>query len=93
MRIYCENSGREARPIKGPKDTTPVFKCFLPGAKKNLDINAHKFDSVLEAADFIRSNRGAGIRVAGIGSGSGQQTAILNANLIVEHDDGRKERI
>ena len=91
MRIFCSVSGREAKPVKGKNDATPVYKCFPPGGKKNLDINAKKFARVEEAANYLRSTSGGGIRVASIGTAKGQATAILNKNLIIEHNDGRRE--
>jgi hypothetical protein len=70
-----------------------VFKCFPPGGKKNLDVNALKFRSIEEAAEYLRATPGGGIRVASIGTEKGQRSAIINTNLIIEHSDGRKERI
>ena len=91
MRIYCALSGREAKPIKGQNDAVPVYKCFPPGGKKNHDANAVKFNRIEDAAAYLRSVSGGGIRVAAIGVGRGQRNAILNKHLVIEHNDGRKE--
>ena len=91
MKIYCRISGREGKPIQGRNDHVPVYKCYPPGGKKNLDSNAKKFSKIEDAAHYLRTISGAGIRVAAIGIGTGQKTAILNSNLVIEHNDGRKE--
>ena len=91
MRICCGVSGREAKPVKGPNDAEPVYKCFPPGGRKNRDGNARKFRSITDAAGRLAQVVGGGIRVARIGNGPGQGSAILNSNLVIEHDDGRKE--
>ena len=84
MRIYHGPSAREATPIQGPNDPVPVYKCFLPGSKKNLDSNARKFERIEDAALFLKSHSGAGIRVAAVGTKTGQRTAIINADLVIE---------
>ncbi len=93
MKIYCEATGRPARAILGRADAEPVFKCFPPGGRKNRDANAVKFRTIEEAADWLRRTAGGGIRVAAIGTATGQGSAILNKGLVIEHSDGRKERL
>ena len=89
MRIYCAISEREAKPIKARNDSVPIYKCFPSGGKKNLDANAKKFLMIEEAAAYLLRTSGGGIRVAA--NKTGDANAILNTNLVIEHDDGRKE--
>ena len=92
MRVYCIESKREARPVKGRNDASPVYKCWRHGGG-NLDRNSIKFRTIEEAAQFLRTNTGGGIRVAANGDRKGQKTAILHNNLVIEYDDGRIERL
>lgn len=93
MKIIHGPSGREAKVIKGPGDLRPVYKCFAPGAKKNTDLNAVKFEKVEDAAAWLRETTGGGVRVAAKGKHSGEGTAILNKGLFIIHSDGRREML
>ncbi|BCH55146.1 hypothetical protein RvVAR031_27560 [Agrobacterium vitis] len=84
MRIYCKLTGREAKPVQGQADPTPVYKCFPKGHPSNEDKYSEKFKTIEEAAIYLISNPGAGIRVAAIGKGTGEKTAILNSTLLIE---------
>ena len=92
MRIFHEPTRREAKAIKGSEDTTPVFKCWKHGGG-NLDKDCYKFTWIEDAADFLRTNRKSGIRLASNGNGPGQGSGILHRDLCIEHKDGRIEKL
>lgn len=82
--------------MKGRRDPLPGYKCFPPagrknGGMKNRDGTAVKFRLIEDAANWLRVTSGGGICVAPSGASAGQGSAILNRDLAIEHDDGRRE--
>jgi hypothetical protein len=86
VKIYCKDTGRQAQTIHGPNDSLPVYKCFLPGRPSNEDAHAHKFTRIEDAALFLISHPGSGIRVGATGQSKGEKTAILSKTIIIERD-------
>ncbi|WP_133117426.1 hypothetical protein [Paramylibacter kogurei] len=80
MRIYCKQTGREARKIQNKKtDLVPVYKCFPPNCGVKTDSKAIKFERIGDAADYLSSVEGSSIRVAA--NGEHRNAVLLGSKL------------
>ena len=96
MRTTCARTKRAVKPVEGRLDPLPVHNGFPPargrnGGRKSRDQNAVKFRLTGHVANWLGLPIGGGVRVAPNGGSAGQRTAILNRDLAIGHDDGRRE--
>lgn len=79
MRIYSSVTNQEAYRVKDKASGRLRFDCYLRNRPDNKKIHAHSFDELRDAAIFLLTNPGCGIRM-------NPGTAIVNEHVVIELD-------
>lgn len=79
MKIFNRLSDQVAYRVKDQETGMERYDCYLANRPSNEKIHAHSFEHVRDAAIFMLSNVGAGIRM-------NPGSAIISDNVAIELD-------
>jgi len=77
MRIFSSLTNQEAYLVNSRDGSPPAYDCYLQNRPNNKKEHAKRFVSIQDAAAFLQTNPGAGIRM-------NPGSAIVNTHIAIE---------